>query len=119
VPTTDERLTTLEVVLARAVDDLAIGSLGKDAVRSQAEDARYATELAALRAAVEALSIVLPSVVGQQYRDGRFYLQQRGFVVARSDVPAGGTPVDQIISQSPTAGSTVGYGDTVTLTVAT
>jgi serine/threonine-protein kinase len=60
----------------------------------------------------------VPGVVGQPYENAAGQLKGAGFNVSRVDV-ANAAPVDQVVSQSPSAGSTVAKGSTVTLSVST
>ncbi len=58
----------------------------------------------------------VPGVVGQPYENAAGQLKGAGFAVSRVDA-ANAAPVDQVVSQSPGAGSTAAKGTTVTLTV--
>jgi len=58
----------------------------------------------------------VPSVVGEQYASAASALQGVGFKPSRNDVP-NAAPQGQVISQSPSAGSSEPIGATVTLSV--
>jgi serine/threonine-protein kinase len=58
----------------------------------------------------------VPGVVGQPYENAAGQLKGAGFNVSRVDV-ANAAPVDQVVSQSPGAGSSAAKGSTVTLSV--
>jgi serine/threonine-protein kinase len=58
----------------------------------------------------------VPGVVGQPYENAAGQLKGAGFNVSRVDV-ANAAPVDQVVSQSPSGGTTVAKGSTVTLSV--
>ncbi len=63
-------------------------------------------------------TVGVPSVVGEQYASAESALKGAGFKVTRSDV-ANAAPVDQVVSQSPSAGSSASPGTTITLSVST
>jgi eukaryotic-like serine/threonine-protein kinase len=63
-------------------------------------------------------TVGVPSVVGEQYASAQSALQGAGFKVTRSDV-ANAAPVDQVVAQSPGAGSAASPGSTITLSVST
>ena len=63
-------------------------------------------------------TVGVPSVVGEQYASAESALQGAGFKVTRSDV-ANAAPVDQVVAQSPGAGSSASPGSTITLSVST
>ncbi len=63
-------------------------------------------------------TVGVPSVVGEQYASAQSALQGAGFKVTRSDV-ANAAPVDQVVAQSPGAGSSASPGSTITLSVST
>jgi beta-lactam-binding protein with PASTA domain/predicted Ser/Thr protein kinase len=63
-----------------------------------------------------ARQIAIPSVVGQPYASARSTLLAAGLQVARSDVDSN-QPAGTVIAQSPDAGTKVGAGTTVTLSV--
>jgi serine/threonine-protein kinase len=60
--------------------------------------------------------IEIPNVVGQSYESARSSLLAAGLQVARSDVDSN-QPTGTVIGQSPNAGTRVGAGTTVTLSV--
>jgi eukaryotic-like serine/threonine-protein kinase len=63
-----------------------------------------------------AKQIGIPNVVGQPYASARSTLLAAGLQVARSDVDSN-QPANTVIAQSPDAGTKVGAGTTVTLSV--
>jgi len=63
-----------------------------------------------------ARQIEIPNVVGQPYASARSTLLAAGLKVARSDVDSN-QPADTVVGQSPDAGTKVGAGTTVTLSV--
>ena len=63
-------------------------------------------------------TVGVPSVVGEQYASAESALKGAGFKVTRSDV-ANAAPVDQVVAQSPGAGSAASPGSTITLSVST
>jgi eukaryotic-like serine/threonine-protein kinase len=63
-------------------------------------------------------TVGVPSVVGEQFASAQSALQGAGFKVTRSDV-ANAAPIDQVVSQSPSAGSSASPGSTITLSVST
>jgi beta-lactam-binding protein with PASTA domain/predicted Ser/Thr protein kinase len=60
--------------------------------------------------------IEIPNVVGQSYESARSTLLAAGLQVARSDVDSN-QPTGTVIGQSPNAGTKVGAGTTITLSV--
>jgi serine/threonine-protein kinase len=58
----------------------------------------------------------VPGVIGSPYQNAAGELQGAGFNVSRVDV-ASGSPVGQVVSQSPGSGAMVARGSTVTLNV--
>jgi eukaryotic-like serine/threonine-protein kinase len=60
--------------------------------------------------------IEIPNVVGQSYESARSTLLAAGLQVARSDVDSN-QPTGTVIGQSPNAGTRVGAGTTITLSV--
>jgi serine/threonine-protein kinase len=58
----------------------------------------------------------VPGVVGQPYENAAGQLKGAGFNVSRVDV-ANAAPVDQVVSQSPSSGTSAAKGSTVTLSV--
>jgi serine/threonine-protein kinase len=63
-----------------------------------------------------AKQIAIPDVVGQSYASARSTLLGAGLQVARSDVDST-QPKDTVVGESPSAGTKVGAGTTVTLSV--
>src|SRR4029453_13804247 len=63
-----------------------------------------------------AKQIGIPDVVGQSYASARSTLLAAGLQVARSDVDSN-QPKDTVVGESPNAGTKVGAGTTVTLSV--
>ncbi len=63
--------------------------------------------------------VTIPSVSGQSADDARRALQRLGFNVATTQAPSESVDEGDVISQEPTAGSSLPKGQTVTLTVST
>jgi eukaryotic-like serine/threonine-protein kinase len=63
-----------------------------------------------------AKQIAIPDLVGQSYASARSTLLGAGLQVARSDVDSN-QPKDTVVGESPSAGTKVGAGTTVTLSV--
>ena len=63
-----------------------------------------------------AKQIAIPDVVGQSYASARSILLAAGLQVARSDVDSN-QPKDTVVGESPDAGTKVGAGTTVTLSI--
>ena len=63
--------------------------------------------------------VTLPSVVGRTVAEAQSILAKQKLTVNLQRVALDGVPPDQVASQDPAAGSTVGAGSTVTLTVST
>ncbi|MBI4300433.1 MAG: PASTA domain-containing protein [Chloroflexi bacterium] len=62
-------------------------------------------------------AVVVPFVVGQDYEQARAALQSLGLQVQRSDATQDGAPANQVLAQSPPAGSQLRAGQMVVLTV--
>src|SRR5438094_6690159 len=63
-----------------------------------------------------AKQIAIPDVVGQSYASARSILLAAGLQVARSDVDST-QPKDSVVGESPSAGTKVGAGPTVTISI--
>jgi eukaryotic-like serine/threonine-protein kinase len=65
------------------------------------------------------VQVTVPGAQGQSFSEASLALQNAGFRVARSDRQTSSADPETVIGQSPSAGTSVDKGSTVTLTVAT
>lgn len=62
-------------------------------------------------------SVVMPDVVGLQKEEARTELEELGLVVKVETTPSSDVEIDEVMSQNPPPESTIGHGETVTITV--
>jgi eukaryotic-like serine/threonine-protein kinase len=65
------------------------------------------------------VQVTVPGVQGQSFSEASLALQNAGFKVARTDQQTSSQDPETVLGQSPSAGTSVDKGSTVTLTVAT
>jgi hypothetical protein len=121
MPTTDElntRLSNIEIIVQRLVDERRLASLGGRGVRSQGDDAAYEAAAAALATLIEATDLPVPDVVGLHKDIAQLILQQAGFQVrlVYGIFPGVHTP-EYVDATEPVADTVVDYGSLVIVTI--
>ncbi len=109
------------------VDLSAVADTSYTSVVAVGADAGFALatvtidNLADLKASLEPGTgqVTVPDVVGQTEADATAAIEGAGLVVAKTEAADEGVPAGEVISQDPTAGTTVNAGDTVNIVVST